>query len=1032
MRLSQICIERPVFATVLSLVLVLIGLVSFDRLSVREYPKIDEPVVTVSTSYRGASPEIIESQVTKPLEDSIAGIEGVEVLTSISRSERSQITVRFNLDRDPDSAASDVRDRVSRVRSRLPDGVDESVVSKVEADAQPVIWLTLNSQTMSLMELSDLASRMVKPRLQNLPGAADVNIFGDRRYAMRIWLDRDRLSAQRLTVQDVEDALRRQNVEIPAGRVETPGREFSVMAPTDLQTPEEFSSIVLRAPRGTGALVRLGDVARVQIAPEDERRVARFRGRTTVAMGVIKQATANPLVLSQAVTEALPQIRRDLPPEVGLEVANDNSIFIDRSIRAVAKTITEAVILVALVVFVFLRSVRASLIPIVTIPVSLISAFAILYALDFSINTLTLLALVLAIGLVVDDAIVVLENTAHHVEEGMTAIAAASQSMREISFAVVAMTLTLAAVFAPMAFSEGRTGRLFTEFALAMAGAVLVSGFVALTLTPMMCSRLLQSPETLRAQRTARPGLIWAHRLGDAFERGFDRVLAAYDRILTGLLPRKKTIVVVVALVVSLGVGLFTAIKKELSPFEDRGFFVVPISAPEGSSIDYTARYALRIEQIFEAVPEVDKYFVIAGTPTVERGIAFFRPVPWEARDRTTQQIAAGLQPRLLTIPGINAFAVPPPSFGQNIRSRPIQVVVLSSAPMESLAEVTEQLRRALSQNPMLQGVDTDLQLNKPEIRIEIDRERAADLGVQVESIGRTLESLLGGRQVTRFKKAGEQYDVIVQLERGDRDTPQDIRDIYVRGRDGAPVALSSVLKLSEAVSPRELNHFLQQRAVTITAGLAPGVSIGEALSMIENLAREKLPADYQLDFDGQSREYRDSQSTLLFVFVLALLFIYLVLSAQFESFLHPLVILVSVPLALSGALLTIWLTKGSLNVYSQIGLVALIGLIAKNGILIVEFANQLRAQGIEVYEATQRAAVRRFRPILMTTIATVCGALPLALATGPGAESRREIGWVIVGGMGLGTLLTLFVLPTIYAWVVSRVSSSSIPKPLA
>jgi len=479
-------------------------------------------------------------------------------------------------------------------------------------------------------------------------------------------------------------------------------------------------------------------------------------------------------------------------------------------------------------------------------------------------------------------------------------------------------------------------------------------------------------------------------------------------------------------------VGLFTVIKKELSPFEDRGFFVVPISAPEGSSIDYTARYALRIEKIFEAVPEVDKYFVIAGTPTVERGIAFFRPVPWEARDRTTQQIAAGLQPQLLTIPGINAFAVPPPSFGQNIRSRPIQVVVLSSAPIESLAEVTEQLRRELVQNPMLQGVDTDLQLNKPEIRIEIDRERAADLGVQVESIGRTLESLLGGRQVTRFKKAGEQYDVIVQLERRDRDTPQDIRDIYVRGRNGAPVALSSVLKLSEAVSPRELNHFLQQRAVTITAGLAPGVSIGEALSMIENLAREKLPADYQLDFDGQSREYRDSQSTLLFVFVLALLFIYLVLSAQFESFLHPLVILVSVPLALSGALLTIWLTKGSLNVYSQIGLVALIGLIAKNGILIVEFANQLRAQGLAVYEATHRAAVRRFRPIVMTTIATVCGALPLALATGPGAESRREIGWVIVGGMGLGTLLTLFVLPTIYAWVVSRVSSSSIPKPLA
>ncbi|MBM3375617.1 MAG: efflux RND transporter permease subunit [Betaproteobacteria bacterium] len=1032
MRLSQICIERPVFSTVLSLVLVLLGLVSFDRLTIREYPKIDEPVVTVSTNYRGASPEIIESQVTKPLEDSIAGIEGVEVLTSISRSERSQITVRFNLSRDPDSAASDVRDRVSRVRSRLPDGVDESVVAKVEADAQPIIWLTLNSPKLSLMELSDIGNRLVKPRLQNLPGAADVTIFGDRRYAMRIWLDRDRLAAQRVTVQDVEDALRRQNVEIPAGRVETPGREFSVMAPTDLQTPQEFAAIVLRAPQGTGALVRLGDVARVQIAPQDERRVARFRGRTTVAMGVIKQATANPLTLSQAVTDAVPSIQRDLPPDVSIEIANDNSIFIDRSIRAVAKTITEAVILVALVVFIFLRSLRASIIPIVTIPVSLISAFTILFALDYSINTLTMLALVLAIGLVVDDAIVVLENSAHHVEQGMSPEQAASRSMKEISFAVVAMTLTLAAVFAPMAFSEGRTGRLFTEFAMAMAGAVLISGFVALTLTPMMCSRLLQSPQTLQAKRAARPGLAWAHQAGDWFERGFQGVVTAYDHFLPGLLHRRKTVLLGVGLVVALGIGLFGTIKKELSPFEDRGFFVVPLSAPEGSSIDYTARYALRIEKTFEAVPEADKYFVIAGTPTVERGIAFFRPVPWEDRSRSTQQIAASLQPQLLSIPGINAFAVPPPSFGQNIRSRPIQVVVLSTAPIEQLAAVTEQLRRELIQNPMLQGVETDLQLNKPEIRIEIDRERAADLGVQVESIGRTLESLLGGRQVTRFKKGNEQYDVIVQLERRDRDTPQDIRDIYVRGRNGAPVALSSVLKFSESVSPRELNHFLQQRAVTITAGLAPGVSIGEALSMVEALAREKLPADYQLDYDGQSREYRESQSTLLFVFVLALVFIFLVLSAQFESFLHPLVILVAVPLALTGALFTIWVTKGSLNVYSQIGLVALIGLIAKNGILIVEFANQLRAQGLEVYQATHRAAVRRFRPILMTTIATVSGALPLALATGPGAESRREIGWVVVGGMSLGTLLTLFVLPTIYAWVVSRVSSSSIPKPLA
>ena len=1031
MRLSQVCIDRPVFATVLSLILMLLGLVSLDRLSVREYPKIEEPIVTVSTDYRGASPEIIESQVTKPLEDSIAGIEGIEVLTSISRSERSQITVRFKLDRDPDSAASDVRDRVARVRSRLPEEVSESVISKVEADAQPIIWLTFNSESMSLMDLSDLANRVVKPRLQNLSGAADVRIFGDRRYSMRIWLDRDRLASQGLTVQDVEDALRRQNVEIPAGRVETPGREFSVMAPTDLQTPREFEGIVLGAPQGSSALVRLGDVARVEIAPEDERRVARYKGRTTVAMGVIKQATANPLTLSQEVSKAIPQILQDLPPTVGMEVANDYSVFIDRSIRAVAKTITEALLLVGLTVFVFLRSVRASLIPLVTIPVSMITSFAILYALGFSINTLTLLALVLSIGLVVDDAIVVLENISHHIEQGMEPLKAAAKGMQEISFAVVAMTLTLAAVFAPMAFSTGRTGRLFTEFALTLAGAVLVSGFVALTLSPMMCGRLLkarprQTPPDEQAHAKKKS---LAEKAGDGFEAWFARLLISYEAVLHRILNRRLAIGFVALAIIALGVLLFNVIKKELSPAEDRGFLVSVFSAPEGSSIDYTARYALRIEEIFKQVPEADKFFVISGSPTVERGIAFFRPVDWDDRDRSTMQISRELQPKLLSIPGVNAFAVNPPALGQSVRSRPIQVVIMSSAPVEELAEVTEKLRNSLSENPMLRGVDTDLQLNKPEFRLEIDRERAADMGVQVEAIGRTLESLLGGRQVTRFKRGNEQYEVVVQLEEQNRNTPQDIQAIYVRGRDGGLVALSSLLKISEAVSPRELNHFMQQRAVTITASLAPDITIGEALDFVEQTARDQLPAGYTLDYDGQSREFRDSQSTLLFVFVLALLFIYLVLAAQFESFVFPLVILMTVPLALTGALVTVYLSNGSLNVYSQIGLVALIGLIAKNGILIVEFANQLRDTGMSVYEAARAAAVRRFRPILMTTIATIFGALPLALASGPGSESRQEIGWVVVGGMSFGTLLTLFVIPTIYAWVASCVSSSSTLK---
>jgi len=1032
-RLSEICIERPVFATVLSLIITLVGAVSLTKLSIREYPKIDEPVVTVSTDYRGASPEIIESQVTKPLEDSIAGIEGIEVLTSISRAENSQISVRFKLDRNPDDAASDVRDRVSRVRKRLPDGVEDSQISKVEADASPIIWLTLSSESLNLMELSDLANRLAKPRLQTLPGAADVRIFGDRRFAMRIWLDSQALTARGLSVQDVEDALRRQNVEIPAGLIETPGREFSVMAPTDLQTPREFEGIVLKAPRGQASLVRLKDVARVEIAPENERRVARYKGNNTVAMGVIKQATANPLTLSDAVRESIPGILRDLPPGVSFEVANDYSVFIDRSIKAVAMTILEAVVLVGLVVFVFLKSWRAAIIPIVTIPVSIITTFAILLMLGFSINTLTLLAMVLSIGVVVDDAIVVLENIARHIEDGMKPIAAAFQGMKEISFAVVAMTLTLASVFAPMAFSSGRTGRLFVEFALALAGSVVVSGFVALTLSPMMCSRLLKPhhhPDGSPIESPHDSG--WRRRLkgwGDRFDRGFDWLAHRYAVVLEAILSKRLTIAAVAVAVFAVAVGFFSIIKKELTPVEDRGFLVSILTAPQGSSIQYTARYALRLEEIFASVPEVEKYLVISGSPTVDKGIAFLRPVPWEDRKRSTQEIAKAIQPQVLSIPGVNAFVVTPASLGQSVRSRPIQVVVLSAASIDEMSAATEKLRQRLLQNPMLQGVETDLQITKPEMRLDIDRERAADLGVPVELIGRTLETLLGGRQVTRFKRGNEQFDVILQLEADRRNTPEDIRGVSVRGRDGQLVPLSSLIKIRETVAPRELNHFLQQRAVTVTANLAPDVALGEALAAVEAAAREVLPPDYQLDYDGQSREYRDSQNTILFVFGLALVFIYLVLSAQFESFVYPMVIMVTVPLSFAGALVTIWLTGGSINVYSQIGLIALIGLVTKNGILIVEFANQLREQGLDIAQATLKATELRFRPILMTAISTVCGAIPLALASGPGAESRREIGWVIVGGVSLGTLLTLFVLPTIFVWVASCVSSSSTPK---
>lgn len=1023
MKLSEICIQRPVFATVLSLIITLVGAVSLTKLSVREYPKIDEPSVTVETDYRGAAPEIIESQITKPLEDSIAGIEGIEVLTSVSRSGSSSITARFSLSRDPDSAASDVRDRVSRVRSRLPDGADDSRISKVEADAQPVLWLTLNSESLNLMELSELASLVVKPRLQTLPGVADVRIFGERRQAMRIWLDAQKLTSFGLTVQDVENALRRQNVEIPAGSIETPGRELSVMAPTDLKLPEEFAGIVLRSPRGSAAFVRIKDVARVEVAPAAEGRVARFKGRNSVALGVIKQATANPLTISKGVRASLPLIVTDLPEGADLGVANDNSVFIERSIQAVAKTIAESALLVALVVFIFLRDVRASFIPIVTIPVSLITTFALLYLFGFSVNTLTLLAMVLAIGVVVDDAIVVLENIARHIEDGMKPIQAAFQGMREISFAVVAMTLTLASVFAPLAFSTGRTGRLFVEFALTLSGAVMVSGFVALTLSPMMCSRLL------RPHRTAEQSRGVLSRLGMAFDQGFDRLSAGYSWLLERLLSHIGWIGLVAIAIAAAGVWLGSQIKKELSPVEDRGLLFTVMSAPQGSSIEYTARYALRLEDIFAKVPETDRYLVIAGAPTPDKGIAFYRPVPWEERSRSTLELQRDLQPKVLGIPGINAFVNTPPSFGQNPRARPIQVVVLSSAPMEQLASVSEGIVSELVKSPMLQGVETDLQISKPELQLQIDRERAAELGVEVDAVGRTLESLLGGRQVTRFKKGNEQYDVLVQLSPQGRSTPDTIRAMTVRGRDGQLVPLSSLVEMREAVAPRELNHFLQQRAVSISAGLAPGVALGDALRFVEETARKGMPPNFQLDYDGQSREYRDSQDAIYFVFLLALLFIFLVLAAQFESFLHPLVILVTVPLAMTGALATILATGGSLNVYSQIGLIALIGLITKNGILIVEFANQLREQGMAIREATIRATALRFRPILMTSIATVCGALPLALSSGAGSESRQEIGWVVVGGMTVGTLLTLFILPSIYAWASTCALSFSTRK---
>jgi multidrug efflux pump len=1021
MQIAEISIRRPVFATVLSLLIVLIGAVSFNRLTVREYPKIDEPVVTVSVRYPGASAEVIESQVTKPLENSIAGIDGVDVITSISRADQGQISVRFRLEKDADSAAAEVRDRTSRVRNRLPQAIEEPVIAKVEADAFPVIQIAFSSDSLTQLEINDLVNRVVKPRFQTVTGVADVRIFGERKYAMRVWLDSDKMAAFRLTSQDVEDAIRRSNMELPAGRIESRQREFSVTSQTNLIKPAQFGAIVVKTVNGFS--VRVRDVARVEEAAADERTAVRLNGRSAVSVGVIRQATANPLDLSEGVRAALPKLQADLPAGMVIDVANDNAVFIDRSVKNVYRTIVEAVILVALVIFVFLRTLRASIIPIVTIPVSLVGTFALMALAGFSINTLTLLALVLAIGLVVDDAIVMLENIYRHIEEGMDPFSAGIKGAREIGFAIITMTATLVAVYAPLAFTPGRTGRLFVEFALALAGAVVVSGFVALTLTPMMCTQLLKhnpkpnrfdsGMEHLLTGLSERYGsfLRWlvTRRHRPAANAGLGGWFKA------GLLQARWLVLLVMLLSAAAIALVFPTMKQELSPMEDRGVILANVNAPDGATLDYTDRYARALEKMGQPFQEFDRIFVSLGNPTVAQASVIYRTVDWDQRKRTTMDMARELGPQFASLSGVTAFPITPPSLGQGIRERPLNFVIQTSESYQNLNGVVRKMLDEIAKNPGIVSPDVDLRLNKPELRISVDREKAADLGVSVEVVAKAVETLLGGRNVTRYKRDAEQYDVIVQTEASGRNTPEDIDRIYVRGRNDAIIPLSALVKVRESVSPRELNHFGQRRSVTITANLSSDYSLGEALRFMDQTAAKILTAGYSTEVNGTSREFRKSQGALAIVFVLALVFIFLVLAAQFESFVDPLVIMLSVPLSMIGALLALKWSGGSLNVYSQIGLITLVGLITKHGILIVEFTNQLRGQGMDMIDAVVKASAQRLRPILMTTGAMVLGALPLAMATGAGAESRVQIGWVIVGGMSLGTLLTIFVVPTMY-----------------
>ena len=1018
MILSEISIKRPVLATVMSLVIVLMGFLSYSRMAVREYPNIDPPVVSVRTVYKGATAQVIESAVTQPLEDSLSGIEGIKTIKSNSREEVSQITITFLTSREVDAAAADVRDRVSRIRKQLPATIDEPVVSKIEADAQAIIWIAVTSDHQSPMEITDFADRYLTDPLKAIPGVSSVIIGGERKYAMRVWLDRERLAAQGLTVQDVENALNNQNVESPGGRIESTQREFTVQPRTDLRSPEDFNNMIIST---NGYPIRLKDVGHAIPGPYENRKIVRVGGNEAIGLGIVKQSTANTLEVARGVKAVLPRLQATLPPGMKAWIAVDTSIFIEESIKAVFETMVEALILVVLVIFVFLRSARATLIPAVAIPVSVIGHFTFLKALGFSINTLTLLGVVLSIGLVVDDAIVVLENIHRHIEEGIPPMKAAFQGSKEIGFAVIAMTITLAAVFTPLSLMTGNTGKLFTEFALTVATSVIVSGFVALTLTPMMCSKLLK------------PGHGRIYTYTEGFFEGMNN---GYGAILRATLRHRWVVLVVLLAVVVALVFIYKQLKSELSPVEDRGLFLAFVVAPEGSTMSYTDGYMHVVEGITAKIPEITTMFAVVA-PGLDRpnpvnlGVAFAVLKPWSERTRSQLLITKELGPKLYGgLPGALSFALNPPSLGQGLLTKQIEYVIYGTS-FDTLQSQVNLVMAKLREYPGITALDTDLKLNKPQLVVNIDRDKASDLGVSMDVIGHTLQTLLGSRDVTRYKHEGKQYDVVVQLEDSKRMQPTDLTSIYVRGRGDQLMQLSNLVKITEAVAPKELNHFNKLRAAVINGNVASGYTLGQALDTIDATVKQELSAGTITDLDGQAREFREAGGQLLLTFALALVFIYLVLSAQFESFVGPLVIMFTVPLAITGALLVMWINAtmgngGTLNVYSQIGLVMLVGLITKHGILIVEFANQLRSAGMEKFEAVVEAATLRLRPILMTTGAMVLGAVPLALAHGAGAESRQSIGWVIVGGLVVGTFLTLFVIPTIYTLLMRKVHMAS------
>jgi multidrug efflux pump len=998
MKLSDLSIRRPVLASMVSLALVLFGAIGYTRLAVREFPDVDPPIVSVSTELPGANPQVVESAVTDILEEELSTVEGLRTLTSSSAEGFSNITLEFNLERGVEAAAQDVRDKVARVRGRLPEEVREPVVAKQEADAQPFFWLALSGANYDLLQLSDVGDRLVKSRLQTLPGVGQARIFGERRFSMRVWLSAAELSARGLTVQDVQQAIRSRNVEVPAGRIESARREFTVRSLGELKTPEQFSDLVVS--NTEGVLVKLRDLGRVELGAEDDRSALRFNGTSAVAIGVIRQSKANIIQVADAIRNELPKIQESLPPGVKLNVAFDESIFVSRSIREAQETLIIAAALVVIIIFIFLRNLRATIIPGLAIPTSIVATFAIMYFLGFSINNFTLLALTLAIGIVVDDAIIVLENAYRHQEElGESPEAAATNGTREIGFAVIATTISLVAVFTPLAFLKGSTGRLFNEFGIAVAGSVVISGFVALTLTPMLCARILRVPP--------RHG-----RLYRVLENGFNALASGYARTLRAAVRHRHALVGAVVLLTLGAVGVFRSLKREFVPPEDKGWFFSIIIAPEGSSLAYTDGYQRRAEAVLDKTKDVESYFSVVNIGDgVSRGMIFTNLVDFDRRTRSIQDILGEVQGGYFAIPGVFAFANNPPAFGFG---NPVQFVI-QNPDFDLLVKGNDTLLARARQVKGLINVDSDLRVNKPELTVNFDRDRAEDLGVPVGDVATTLQVLLGGNRTSTFTRNNKQYDVIVQLDPRARATPSDMTGLYVRGRTGGLVKLEALASVKEGVGPRELNHFNRVRASTITAGLAPGFTLGEALDSLTRIADEVLPKGSSTALAGESRELAESGSSLYFAFLLALLVVFMVLASQFESLIHPFTVLLAVPLAVTGALFTLKIAGATLNLYSQIGMILLIGLVTKNSILLVEYINQLRERGMSTVEAALESGRIRLRPILMTSVSTIMGAVPIAFGLGAGSISRRPLGYAIVGGVLFSTLLTLYLVPAVY-----------------